>query len=131
MDPMTDRNVEGAIGRLMDDWVNAICEGDIERTIANRTDSIVMFDVPEPIQEKGIDAYRRTWELFFASIPPGPDRFRISELKIVADQEVAIAHGLLTIGGSEALCRLTVGLRKVEGQWSVFHEHHSMPIRLE
>lgn len=127
---MTDHSDEAAIGRLIDDWINAICEGDIEGAIANRTENIVMFDVPEPMQEEGIDAYKQTWKLFFAHVASGPDRFRISELKIVADKEVAIAHGLLTIGSSGTRCRLTIGLRKVGGRWFVFHEHHSMPIKL-
>jgi ketosteroid isomerase-like protein len=127
---MTGNSNETAIRNLIDDWSNAVCEGDIDRVLANRAADIVMFDVPGPLQEKGIDAYRKTWTLFFACNPPGPDRFRISELEITADDHVAFAHGLLTIGGGDAHCRLTIGLQKIGGLWRVVHEHHSMPIKL-
>lgn len=127
---MTRDSNETAIRNLIDDWSDAACRGDLGHVVANRADGIVMFDVPEPVQARGIDAYRNTWKQFFASNPAGPDRFRISELKIVADDRVAFAHGLLTIGGGVAHCRLTIGMRKIEGRWCVVHEHHSMPIQL-
>jgi ketosteroid isomerase-like protein len=127
---MTDKSNETAIRDLIDDWSEAIQNGEIDRVVANRTKDIIMFDVPEPIQETGIDAYRETWKLFFAHNKAGPDCFRISELKIVAGDQVAFAHGLLTIGGGDAHCRLTIGFRKTEAEWRVVHEHHSIPISL-
>lgn len=127
---MTDKSNETAIRDLIDDWSDAIRNGEIDRVVANRTKDIIMFDVPEPIQEKGIDAYRETWKLFFAHNKAGPDRFRISDLKIVAGDQVAFAYGLLTIGGGDAHCRLTIGLRKTKAKWRVVHEHHSIPISL-
>jgi ketosteroid isomerase-like protein len=127
---MTSDSTETTIRNLIADWTDAICKGDLERVVANRAPDIVMFDVPEPTQAKGLDAYRDTWKLFFAHVPAGPDRFRISELNIVADDQVAFAHGLLTIGGGVAHCRLTLGLRKIVGKWRVVHEHHSIPIKL-
>jgi len=127
---MTKEHNEQAIRALIDDWTDAICNGDLGRAVANHAEDIIMFDVPEPVQVQGVDGYRDTWKLFFASNPAGPDRFRISELKIVADDQVAFAHGSLTIGGGVAHCRLTIGMRKTGDHWRVVHEHHSMPIRL-
>jgi ketosteroid isomerase-like protein len=127
---MTGHSDETAIRAFIGSWEHAICEGDLDRIVAGRTDDIVMFDVPEPIQERGIHAYRQTWELFFAHNEAGPDCFRISELDIAAGDGVAFAHGLLTINGGDAHCRLTLGLRKVGGAWRVSHEHHSMPHRI-
>jgi ketosteroid isomerase-like protein len=47
---------------------------------------------------------------------------------------VAFAHGLLRCGGEKEFAanpdnrlRLTMGLRKVDGQWMITHEHHSFP----
>lgn len=127
---MPARHDETVIRALIDDWQDAICSGDLDRVTADHADDIVMFDVPEPMQERGIDAYRRTWQLFFAHNPAGPERFRIDELRIAASDRVAFAHGLLTIGGGDAHCRLTIGLRKTNGRWQIAHEHHSMPLRL-
>ena len=93
---------EQAIRTLIDDWTDAICKGDIDRVLANRTDDIVMYDVPEPIQVKGIDAYKEMWKLFFEHNAAGPDRFRLSDVQVVAGDDIAYAHGLLTIGGGDA-----------------------------
>ena len=41
---------------------------------------------------------------------------------------MAFATGLLRIGGSrEPVCRLTLGLTKLDGRWLIAHEHHSAP----
>jgi ketosteroid isomerase-like protein len=128
---MTNERNEQAIRALIDDWTDAICKGDTDRVLANRTGNIVMYDVPEPIQVIGIAAYKDTWKLFFEHNAAGPDRFRLSDVQIVAGDDVAYAHGLLTIGGDDAYCRLTLGLRRIEGAWRVTHEHHSIPIRLD
>jgi len=128
---MANNRTEQAIPALIDDWTDAICKGDIDRILANRTDDIVMYDVPEPIQVKGIDAYKDTWKLFFEHNEAGPDRFRLSDVQVVAGDDIAYAHGLLTIGGGDAHCRLTLGLRRIDGAWKVTHEHHSIPIKLE
>ena len=128
---MANNRTEQAIPTLIDDWIDAICKGDIDRVLANRTDDIVMYDVPEPIQVKGIDAYKDTWKLFFEHNEAGPDRFRLSDVQVVAGDDIAYAHGLLTIGGGDAHCRLTLGLRRIDGAWKVTHEHHSIPIKLD
>ena len=127
---MTNERREQAIRALIDDWTDAICEGDIGRVLANRTDDIVMYDVPEPIQVRGLEAYKETWKLFFDHNAAGPDRFKLSDVQVVAGADVAHAYGLLTIGGGDAHCRLTLGLRHIDGAWKVTHEHHSIPIKL-
>jgi ketosteroid isomerase-like protein len=96
----------------------------------HRADDIIMYDVPEPIEVRGIDTYKDTWKLFFEHNEAGPDRFSLSDVQIVAADGVAYAHGLLTIGGGDAHCRLTLGLRRIGGKWKVTHEHHSIPIKL-
>jgi uncharacterized protein (TIGR02246 family) len=128
---MTDNRNEQEIRKLIDDWTDAICKGDLDRVLKNRTNDVVMYDVPEPIQVKGIDAYEETWKLFFDHNAAGPDRFTLSDVQVVAGVDVAYAHGLLTIGGGDAHCRLTLGLRRIDGAWKVTHEHHSIPIKLD
>lgn len=92
-----------------------------------------MFDVPPPLKSEGIDAYRRTWDLFF-SWSRDPVRFDIVELRVTAGVDVAFAAALMQCAGREASgeeieldFRLTVGLRKIDGRWVVTHEHHSIP----
>lgn len=122
----------GEIETIIRNWEHAIQTGDMAAVIERHADDIVMYDVPEPLQSKGIEAYRRTWDLFFHFGAPGPGVFVIEDLEISAGEDVAFAFGLLRIGGSEEpVCRLTLGLQKRAGQWVISHEHHSGPHALE
>lgn len=116
---------ETAIRAILEAWAQAVRDIDMPGILADHTDDIVMFDVPVPLQSRGMEAYRRTWELFFEYSRGGPDAFNIVELEVTSADTVAFAHGILGIGNSRL--RLTVGLRKEDGQWKIAHEHHSYP----
>ena len=94
---------------------------------------LVMFDVPRPFKSVGLDAYRKTWDVFF-SWSSGPVRFEIQELDVTAGADVAFAFASMRCEGPgsdgkpEALdFRLTICLRKIDGRWMIAHEHHSVP----
>jgi ketosteroid isomerase-like protein len=93
----------------------------------------LMFDVPPPFQSKGIDAYRKTWDLFF-TWASDPAIFDINQMNITAGSDVAFVTAAMQCAGQEANgpdarldFRLTIGLRKIDGQWMIVHEHHSVP----
>jgi uncharacterized protein (TIGR02246 family) len=119
---------EAAIRRLVESWAKAVRAKDIDGAVANHTDDVVMFDVPMPLQWRGIADYRKTWDLFFAHNSGGPGSFDLTELRITAGETVAFCHAILKIFDSSA--RLTMGLRKVKGRWLIAHEHHSYPLEL-
>jgi ketosteroid isomerase-like protein len=91
-----------------------------------------MFDVPPPLQSKGRDAYRRTWDLFFAWSRE-PIVFDVMEMSVTAGSDIAFVAAVMRCSGTERgkdvdlLFRLTVGLQKDEGHWTIVHEHHSVP----
>lgn len=121
------------IRNLIENWTKAVREEDMAGVLANHSDDIVMFDVPPPFQSKGIEAYKKTWELFFSSSKK-PIVFNFTELKITASETVAFAHGIghcvsINPKGEEETIkfRLTMGLRKKNGGWVITHEHHSVP----
>ncbi|WP_210251405.1 nuclear transport factor 2 family protein [Neorhizobium sp. P12A] len=96
---------------------------------------MVMFDVPPPLQSRGMEAYAQTWELFFRYHKPNTP-FDFRELAITAGSDVAFAVAVMWCGPDSSsnpvdkdgcLFRLTVGLRKVGGHWRIAHEHHSVP----
>jgi ketosteroid isomerase-like protein len=94
---------------------------------------MLMFDVPPPFLSRGLDAYMATWELFFSSVEK-PVAFDFHDIEITAGEDVAFATAtgncvnIDSKGNREPLqFRLTMGLRKIEGQWRVMHEHHSLP----
>ena len=126
---MTD---EQQIRDLIERWASAVHDGDLPTVLAGHAADIVMFDVPPPQQGvRGIDAYRDTWPGFFAWQASGAV-FEIESLQVTAGADVAFAFALLRCGTPEQLTRepeqrlrLTIGLRQLDGRWTVTHEHHS------
>jgi uncharacterized protein (TIGR02246 family) len=128
----TINQTENEIRQLVEGWAAAVRKGDIDEVLLHHSDDMVMYDVPPPFQSVGIDAYRKTWDLFFANTKPGV--FDIQELNVVADERVAFCYATMKCadksGGGEYVdldFRLTVGLRKIGDRWTIVHEHHSIP----
>ncbi len=78
----------------------------------------------------GIRGFRDSWPPFFDYIGE-TGQFDLDELGITAGAAVAFAHAVLLVRGeaeaSLGRVRLTVGLRKIDSEWTIFHEHHSAP----
>jgi ketosteroid isomerase-like protein len=124
---------EKAIQELLENWATAVRNRDIERILAHHSPEMLMFDVPLPLASKGINAYRKTWDLFF-SWSDDPVVFDFNEMNITAGSDVAFVSALMRCAGTEKNgerinldFRLTVGLRKLQGEWTIMHEHHSIP----
>lgn len=123
------------IKALLEAWADAVRRHDLPAILAHHAPDMVMFDLPPPLQCKGIEAYKETWGLMFRYHKPGAG-FDIQELAVTAGQDVAFAVAIMRCGPDSSSnsadkdgfsFRLTVGLRKVEGQWRITHEHHSIP----
>jgi len=131
---MTHPSNETQIQELVENWVAAVKARDIDAILLHHSDEIIMFDVPEPFQSTGIGAYKKTWDTFFAATKTGV--FDIQTLKIVAGEDVAFCFATMKCidrnasGVYEELdFRLTIGLKKIAGQWTILHEHHSIPAK--
>ncbi len=123
------KTAEAQVRELIENWAGAVRAQDLDGILKHHAPEIVMFDVPPPVQSKGIDAYRKTWDVFYRWFGDA-GVFDLSELTITAGEDVAFAHGLIRCAGRDAnelAVRLTVGCRKIDGQWTVTHEHHSEP----
>ena len=123
---------------LLNSWAQGVHTGDLDTVLADHSSDIVMFDVPPPHNGiRGIDEYRRSWPQFF-EWQAGGATFDIVDMDISAGSDVAFAHMLLRCGTAQDFAddpdrrlRLTVGLRKDNGRWTVTHEHHSFAIDIE
>jgi len=124
---------EIAIRELVENWVSAVRRKDVDAILLNHSANVLMFDVPPPFASQGLEAYRKTWDLFF-SWALDPVVFTIREMDITAGDDVAFVTALMRCAGRESNgqagdldFRLTIGLRKIEDHWVVVHEHHSIP----
>jgi uncharacterized protein (TIGR02246 family) len=122
-----------AIRELVESWAAAVRRRDIEGILHNHSSDIVMFDVPPPFQSTGLEAYKKTWDLFF-SCNSEPIVFDITNMTITAASDVAFVVATMRCtepganGERQALdFRLTIGLCKIDGRWTITHEHHSVP----
>jgi uncharacterized protein (TIGR02246 family) len=124
---------EQAVRKVVEDWVSAVRNRDLAAVLCNHSSDIVMFDVPPPFQSRGIDAYKKTWDQFFGWAHD-PAIFEVNDMKITAGSDVAFVSAAMRCAGSEPGgesvaydFRLTIGLRKMGDQWTISHEHHSVP----
>lgn len=118
---------EAQICELIETWAKSVRTKDIDGVMANHAPDILLFDVPPPVQSRGADANRKSWEYFFPWFQDS-GVFEIGELSITAGDDVALCHGLIRCGGTETngdkvelTVRLTVCYRKIDGQWTGIH----------
>ena len=124
---------EKAIRDVVESWAAAVRRRDFGGIVKSHSSDIVMFDVPPPFKSTGIEAYKKTWDLFF-SCSGDPVVFDIVTMSIFAGSDTAFVIATMRCTeprpGDERKglnFRLTIGLKKVGGNWIVVHEHHSVP----
>lgn len=117
---------EAQVRKRLDDWTAAVRGRDIDKVLAHHSADIVMFDVPPPVEWRGIRKYRESWELFFKYFGGA---FAIEGLEIAVSGDLACGYGVLQCGkpGDTFPVRLTVCLRRIDDEWTIVHEHHSVP----
>jgi ketosteroid isomerase-like protein len=106
---------------------------DVEAILKDHSPDFVLFDVPPPFQSRGLAAYRTSWDLFF-SWSSDPIPYAFTDMNITAGAGVAFVVATLRCAepgpNGEQIgldFRLTAGLRKIQGRWTIVHEHHSIP----
>jgi ketosteroid isomerase-like protein len=126
---------ESQIKALIEAWADAVRRHDLPGILAYHEQNIVMFDVPPPLQSRGMGEYKKTWDLFFRYHKPS-QAFDIEELAITAGADVAFAFAIMRCGSGTVsgppeengfLFGLTIGLCNIDGDWRIVHEHHSVP----
>ena len=124
---------ETTLRQLIADWSAAARRRDYDGVLAHHAPNILMFDVPPPFQSEGLEAYRKTWDLFFGSMAD-PPTFDFSDVRLTVGADLAFAtargkclnrekDGAVT----ELHFRLTMCFQKRSDKWIVVHEHHSLP----
>jgi uncharacterized protein (TIGR02246 family) len=129
-------SAEAEVRAVVTRWVDAVARRDLDGVVAHHAEDVVMFDVPPPYDGiRGIADYRDCWGPFFEWQATGDGTFELVELTVMAGADVAFAYGLLRCGTPEDFernpdnrLRVTMGLRRVDGQWLIAHEHHSFPM---
>jgi ketosteroid isomerase-like protein len=133
----THQNDEIQVKAVIEQSAQAIRDKDVDRLMAGCARDVQTFDATPPLQRRGADSYRKSYEDWFATWD-GPIGVELRELDISASDDVAFATSLNHITGksktgenADVWMRLTLGLRKIGGQWKATHEHVSVPFDMQ
>lgn len=125
---------EKLLRKMIADWSAAARNRDYAAVLAHHSPTLLMFDVPPPFQSEGLDAYRKTWDLFFGMMAD-PPTFDFCDVRVTVGTDLAFATAQgkclsLEKDGvvSEVHFRLTMCFEKLDGNWMIVHEHHSVPV---
>src|SRR5262245_21904317 len=109
---------ESAIRTVIDQRINAVRNKDVDAAIANAAADVVLCDVADPLQRKGLDGARARAEEWFASFD-GPIDFSVVYLTVAAGDEVGFCHRLAHVNATQSTgdkldmyWRVTLCLRK-------------------
>lgn len=134
---MNEESNQARIRDLIDEWATAFRAKDIDGLTANHSPDIVLFDVPAPLQHRGAEAYRKNWERWLPTLEaPGGARFKNSASPRATTSPFSHCLNRITSKRADgeptsAWVRVTIGFRKIEGAWTVTHEHVSMPLDMD
>lgn len=130
---MTD---ETRIRRLVADFATAFSAKDVEAIMGFYAPDFVSYDLAPPLLNRRAEVARdlaewfRTWD--------GPIGFEIHDLVVVAGDGVAFSRSLNRLTGrrtsgdaTDVWVRATVCYRKTGGDWTVAHEHTSVPFYMD
>ena len=124
---------EAAIRRVIAAWSRALEAKDLDGLVADYADDAVVFDAIPPYKTVGKEAIREVWA---NCLPYFPERFKSEHRDIVihVTGDTAIMHGMHHFVPDLAddpigqnWLRVTVGYRRINGQWKSVHDHISTP----
>ena len=122
------------IEELIQQRAAAVSARDAAAVLANTSVDVVVFDAMVPLRRVGRDDEAARLGEWLSSFR-GPVGYEVRDLEIVAGDDVAFCHYLYRVSGRTAAgtdidmwLRCTLGLRTTEGEWSIIHEHVSVPL---
>lgn len=131
--PEIDITEEDQIRALLEERVQAVRAKNVDGVLALAAPDILSYDVVNPLRNLGADEVRQRTETWFSSFQ-GPLGYEIRDLEVAANEDVAFCHclnqveGTKTDGGQIVMWwRATICLRKIDGRWTITHEHSSVP----
>ena len=122
-----------AIRRTLEQYAHAVRRKSLDALGELYAPDFEAFDAVPPLRV-GAKAYRKNWELWFASFE-GTPVYEMHDLVVTAGEDVGFARAVVEMGspgeGTRAFMRWTVGLRRSRGTWLIVHEHISAPFDMD
>lgn len=130
---------QSEIKDVLDDFAEAIRNGDLDEIISFYSEDLTAFDMMPPLRFEGVEKYRRiAWKECFTDAFTFPVHYEWNEMKIEVQGDLAIAYGLIHMKGKfkggdemEAWLRNTTCFKQVDANWLISHEHNSAPSSMD
>lgn len=135
----SEKTNEAAIRDLKEKMTEALRAKNADGVTRHFADESVMFVLAPPLRFKtgvnspGANGIQEWFDTFADSLG-----YEYRELEIAADEAVAFCHSLDHITGkrtdgtnTDVWVRETLGLRKIEGEWKIAHQHQSVPFYMD
>lgn len=128
-------NPREAIMTVLEQRKDALEVKDARLVAAKHTPDTVVFSLAPPLQQRGeaeedISKWFKTWK--------GEIEWETRDPQISVSGDVAFVTALEHMGGTKTdgekvdlWFRVTFGLRKVDGEWKIAHEHQSVPFYMD
>jgi ketosteroid isomerase-like protein len=115
-----------------------LAAGDVKAMLESYAPQVIQYTLAPPLVEATDGRDVLPTEQWIATFE-APPRRTVTQLEIVADGDVAFATSIDSMtatpkGASESFTlwyRVTLGLRRVDGQWLIVHEHASVPFYMD
>lgn len=124
---------EAELRALIATQAEAVRRRDVEGALAHYAPDVRLYDVTEPLQLVGREAAARRLREWFAAFR-GAIGYELRDLTVVAEEQAAFCYSLHRVIGVRAdgtrldmWWRATTCYRREKGQWTVTHEHSSVP----
>ncbi len=124
---------EAEIRHMMHEWSRALEARDLDRLFRDYAPDAILYDAIPPYKTTGVDNIRQSWA---NCLPYFPETFQSEhrDIRIHVAGDTAFmhcVHHFVTTPADhpcgQTWLRVTVGYRKISGQWKVIHEHVSLP----
>jgi ketosteroid isomerase-like protein len=126
-----------AIRAIIDARSAAVSNGEVETSMADVDENVVMFDLVDPLCHIGKAsslARAQNWHATFNQ----PPRLETRDVEVFLSGDVAFTHFLSHVSGTqktgqkvEMWFRTTLGFERKQGRWWIVHEHGSVPFNPE
>jgi ketosteroid isomerase-like protein len=121
------------IRQVLQTWAENTRKGRLDKVLDRHAKDVVIYDVLPPLSYHGSEAYRASWGDWQPELV-SEGEFELEDLQISAGDEVGYAYGLIRCGGTypdgrklSDLVRATFCLEKIDGNWTIKHQHISKP----
>lgn len=125
------------IRELLQHWSQAAQAKDVARIVSHYAPDIVAFDAVGPLRFEGRDAYAAHWQMCM-QVCAGMSLFEVHEPNISVSGDLGLGFYLCHCGGTDeqgqthsSWMRVSQGYRKLQGRWTIIHEHFSAPFEME